>query len=643
MHLEQLQSPKDLKNMSYGELSALASEIRETLIQTVSQKGGHLASNLGVVELTLALHRVFDMPTDQIVFDVGHQSYVHKLLTGRNRVFHTLRSFGGISGFPKRSESPYDVFETGHASTALSAALGLARARDFKGEHHQVIALVGDGALTGGMCYEALNDIGNRKTRMIVILNDNQMSIAPNVGGLSRHLTDLRISKGWLSAKEHVKSRLNKVPGVGKPVYRFIHLTKGYLKSLVVDEGFFTSLGLHYYGPINGHDLKSMERTLRLAKEFEGPAVIHVMTTKGFGYDKAEEKPELFHGTPPFYVETGDARSRSDLPGFGHVMAEELSDMAGRDPRVVAVSAAMTLGTGLSEMAVKYPGRVLDVGIAEEHAATMAAGMAVGGMKPYFAVYATFFQRCFDQVVHDVCMQSLPVTFLLDRAGLSGHDGATHHGVYDFAQTIPVPGITVLAPRDLDELRLMIRWTQEYQGPVTIRYGRSGISMRERFPCEHFQPGVWEKLIPGQDCLILAVGSMVCEAVTTADLLRQSGIQAGVINCSSVKPLDENMLLENSLIPWITMEEHVLAGGFGSSVCTFCAQEELNSPILSFGIPDTFVQHGSRAQLMKYLGILPEQMAKRIEAELRRKGKVPYVREDESGCSPGQTGAVYKP
>ncbi len=626
MHLEQLQSPRDLKELSYEELNQLAGEIRQVLIQTVSQKGGHLASNLGVVELTLALHRVFDLPEDKIVFDVGHQSYVHKLLTGRNRVFHTLRSFGGISGFPKRSESDYDVFETGHASTAISAALGLARARDFRNEDHQVIALVGDGALTGGLCYEALNDAGNTKTRMIVILNDNEMSIARNVGALSRHLTDLRISKGWSSTKKKVKTKLEKVPGVGPGLYHMIHRTKNMVKNLFVDEGFFTSLGFQYFGPINGHDIRSLEHILSKAKEYDGPAVIHVLTKKGYGYEKAEEQPEKFHGIPPFYVETGDPRSRSDLPSFGAVMAEELTDLAERDKSVVAISAAMTMGTGLDHMAEVMPERVLDVGIAEEHAATMAAGLAAGGMHPYFAVYATFFQRCYDQMIHDVAMQHLSVVFLLDRAGLSGHDGATHHGIYDFSQTLPIPGVTILAPRDLDELRLMIRWTQQASGPVTIRYGRDGISLRDRFPCEDFHPGKWEMLMQGKDCLIFAVGSMVIEAVRTADILREDGIEAGVVNCSSVKPMDDNMLWENCLTPWVVMEEHSLIGGFASEICSFCVEEELNPPILSFGIPEMFVQHGARGQLLKYLGLLPEQMEKRIKAELRRRGKILNVR-----------------
>ena len=617
MHLEDIHSPQDIKNLSYGELEILAKEIRKEIVDTVSKRGGHLASNLGVVELTMALHRVFDTPQDKIVFDVGHQSYVHKLLTGRYNLFHTLRGFGGLSGFPKRNESEYDVFETGHASTAISAALGLARARDLLGQDHHVIAVVGDGALTGGLCYEALNDAGNSETRLIVILNDNEMSIAPNVGALSRHLTDIRISKGWTSAKKNVKQHLEKLP----KVYRITKRAKDMIKSIFVDEGFFSALGFHYFGPIDGHDLKSLEHTLKLVKDYDQPVVIHVLTKKGYGYDKAEEMPEAFHGTPPFYVETGDVRKVRTLPSFGNVMATELTDMAKQDPRIVAITAAMPAGTGLSIMEESLPNRVLDVGIAEEHAVTMAAGMATGGMKPYFAVYASFFQRSFDQVIHDVCMQHLPVTFLLDRAGLVGEDGATHHGVYDMASLLPIPGMTVLAPRDLSELRCMVRWSGTFQAPLAIRYGRQSVDLSEHYPCTKFIPGVWEQMEQGKDCVLLAVGSMVEIALEVRELLMKHHMEAEVINCSTVKPMDEDMLRSLAQKPMITMEEHVLTGGFGSAVSSFCVSEELQGPIMSFGIPDMYVQHGRREQLLKYLGLTPRQMAQRIRITLEERQK----------------------
>ena len=611
MHLDQIQSPEDIKNLSYEELKHLAHEIRESLINTVADRGGHLASNLGIVELTLAIHRVFDMPRDRIVFDVGHQSYVHKLLTGRVRRFHTLRTFGGISGFPKRAESPYDSFETGHASTAISAALGMARARDYLHEDYQVIALVGDGALTGGMCYEAMNDAGSSGNHMIIILNDNEMSIAPNVGALSRHLTDIRISRGWSSAKKSVRSGLEKLPVIGHGLYTVVHTVKMMLKHALIGEDFFETLGLHYFGPIDGYDIPALEKTLKRAKEYDGPVLIHVLTTKGHGYDKAEEQPEHFHGVAPFYVETGDSKKSSDLPSFGQVMAEELTVISERNPRIVAISAAMVGGTGLSILKARFPERVLDVGIAEEHATTMAAGLAAGGMKPYFAVYASFFQRAYDQMIHDVCMQNWPVTFLLDRAGLSAHDGETHHGVFFLAELLPVPGMTVIAPRDLNELRLMIRFSETFEQPLAIAYGRDSISL-DAYPCTSFTLGKWETLTEGSDVTLLAVGSMVREALDTADLLKADGISARVVNCSTIKPLDADLLREISDRPVVTMEEHVLLGGFGSLIETWYAQEEITVSTLSFGIPDMYVQHGSRGKLLKYLGLLPEQMAQRI-------------------------------
>ena len=620
MRLEDVHSPADIRGLSYEETADLAAQIRKVLIRTVSQRGGHLASNLGVVELTLALHRVFETPTDKLVFDVGHQSYVHKLITGRYSRFHSLRTFGGLSGFPKRGESEYDVFETGHASTAISAALGLARARDLRGESHSVIAVVGDGAMTGGMCYEALNDAGSSKTRLIVILNDNGMSIAPNVGALSRHLTRLRASAGWNSTKKAVKTGVQRIPLIGQPMYRIIDGTKRMLKSLMVDEGFFGALGFRYLGPVDGHNQKGLERILRQAKALSEPVLIHVQTVKGQGYDKAEEKPEIFHGTPPFYVETGDRRTLPTLSSYGTVMARELADMAAADSRIVAITAAMPSGTGLDHFAEAFPKRLIDTGIAEEHAATMAAGLAAGGMRPYLAVYATFFQRCYDQVIHDICMQHLPVVFLLDRAGLVGEDGATHHGVFDLAQLLPVPGITVLAPRDIGELKRMLRWSITSDGPVAIRYGKQSVDLSGEWPDRPFEPGHWEQLAPGRDCVLLAMGSIVPVAAQTRLLLREAGIDAGLVNCSTVKPLDENMLrqLAGSL-PMFTLEEHLLNGGFGSEVSTWCVKEELKPPVMSFGIHESYVQHGRREQLLRYLGLAPEQLSDRIRVILSGK------------------------
>ncbi len=621
MLLETIHSPQDLKKLSGTELNLLADEIRQELVRTVSRNGGHLASNLGVVELTLALHRVFDLPKDKLVFDVGHQSYVHKMVTGRMDRFHTLREYGGLSGFPKREESEYDCFETGHASTAISAALGFARARDYRGENHDVIALVGDGALTGGMCYEALNDAGNSRTKMIVILNDNEMSIAPNVGALSAYLTRLRISAGWQRAKRKVR-HLSEIPVVGKPLYHVIHGVKKLMKTVLVrdaDTGFFEALGFEYFGPINGHDLESLEQTLLRAKNYRGPCVIHVLTKKGFGYEQAEERPETFHGTPPFYVETGNRIALPDAPSCGHVMGNTLADLCAEDSRVVAITAAMKLGTGLDHFAERYPERLLDTGIAEEHAATMAAGLAAGGMRPYFAVYSSFFQRCYDQMIHDICMQNLSVTFLLDRSGIGGEDGQTHHGVFDFAATLPVPNMTVLAPCDAEELAAMLRWTLTRSGPCVIRYAKSGTPVRGRegIP-DIFTAGKWNRLREGENLTLLATGSMVRRALKTAELLREKGLNAEVWNCSTVKPLDSDVLsqLKHGTAVF-TLEEHMLTGGFGEYVTAECRKQGWQEPAECIAVPDRFIAHGEHEKLMKESGLTPEQICGRILARLK--------------------------
>jgi len=618
MQLKDIHSPDDIRGLSYEETEQLAAELRRQIINRVSRNGGHLASNLGVVELTIALHRSFRMPEDKIVFDVGHQCYVHKLLTGRFEQFETLRQYGGMSGFPKRKESPCDVFETGHSSTAISAALGMARARDLRGEKHQVVAVVGDGALTGGMCYEAMNDAGSSNTRLIVVLNDNEMSISQNVGALSRHLTDLRISKGWTSTKRVVKSRLARVPLVGKPLYHFLRWSRNTIKSMFVDDDFFHALGFRYYGPVNGHDIASMERVLQKVQDLDRPVLVHVITRKGNGYAYSEEEPDRFHGIAPFDEETGDVRKRNGLPSFGEVMAEELADEADHDERIVTVTAAMMTGTGLDKFAQRHPKRMFDVGITEPHAATMCAGMAAAGMKPYFAVYASFFQRSYDQMIHDVAMQNLPVTFLLDRAGLVGEDGPTHHGVFDFASTQPVPNMTVLAPRDLEELRVMLRWTREHDGPVAIRYGRQSVSLSEQYPCDAFKPGRWDVLENGDDVTLLAVGSMVPYALEARKLLQKRSVSAKVVSCSTVKPLDEKFLSAITT-PCVTIEEHVLTGGFGSSVLLWAAQNRHRAPVAMLGVPDRFIEQGTRAQLLRMLGLDGEGIAQSVFDALKEK------------------------
>ena len=618
--LEKIHSPQDLKELNYEQLDQLSGEIRNKMISTVSKNGGHLASNLGVVELTLALHRVFDMPRDKVVFDVGHQSYVHKMVTGRYSRFSTLRCYGGISGFPKKCESEYDCFETGHASTAISAALGMARARDYQHKTYDVVAVVGDGALTGGMCYEALNDAGNSQTKMIVILNDNEMSIAPNVGALSKYLTNLRISSGWQSAKQKVRN-LNKIPLVGKPIYKIMHGVKKLIRTVFVRDselGFFEALGFEYFGPIDGHDIAGLEKAFRQVQQYKSPCVIHVLTKKGYGYDKAEERPETFHGTPPFYIETGYRIDTPAAPSWGHIMADTLADMCEKDQRIIAITAAMKLGTGLDHFAERYPDHVIDVGIAEEHAATMAAGLATGGMRPYVAVYSSFFQRCYDQMLHDVCMQNLPVVFLLDRSGIGGEDGQTHHGLFDFSLTLPVPGITVLAPSTSEELTEMLRWTLKHDGPCVIRYPKSVKAFPKEQKHDVFIPGKWEQLTESSNTFLLATGSMVARAMDVYNTL--SGEKKGitVVNCSTVKPLDLEYLSEipeNACV--FTLEEHMQTGGFGEFVTRTCLDHGYTVPVFCFSVKDEYIQHGDHERLMKEAGLDTTAIAETIKGKMK--------------------------
>ncbi len=619
VHLSQIKSPDDIKGCSYEELTRLAGEIRQEIILTVARNGGHLASNLGVVELTLALHRMFNAPEDKIVFDVGHQCYTHKLLTGRYSAFHTLRKTGGISGFPKREESEYDSFETGHASTAISAALGYARARDMLHQKHHVVAVVGDGAMTGGLCYEAMNDAGNSGTRLIVLLNDNEMSIAKNVGALAMHLTHLRASRGWNRIKKTVGSGLLRIPLVGKGLHRILEAVKNAVKGLLVDEGFFAALGFHYLGPIDGHDLQSLEYTIARAKEMDEPVLIHCITKKGNGYQQAEKQPETFHGTPPFFLDSGDLRKQPGRPGCGEIAAQSLIKMAARDERIIVLTAAMPGGTGMHHFAKAYPGKMLDVGIAEQHAVTLAAGLAAGGMRPYFAVYATFLQRGYDQTLHDICLQNLPVCLLLDRAGLAGEDGATHHGIYDFAFLRHMPNMTVLAPADERELQSMMAWTENRTGPCAIRYPRR-MPLLDVEPAPVFVPGQWAMLREGKDCAVLAVGSMVKTALAAAELLKAQGVSAAVVNASTVKPLDESML-HGFGMPVVTLEEHVLAGGFGGAVAEYCVTARLPQPVLMLGIPDRIVGHGDREDLLAGLGLVPGKIALMIRAALPEAGR----------------------
>ena len=617
--LESIQSPEQLKGMKIRELDALAAEIREKLLQTVSSNGGHLSSNLGVVELTIALHVVYDCPTDKLIFDVGHQAYAHKLLTGRGPRFDTLRKGGGISGFPRIEESPYDAFTTGHASTALSAALGMARARDLMGGKHNVVAVVGDGALTGGMCYEALNDAGESGTAMVVVLNDNEMSISKNVGALSGHLTTMCQSNPYRTVKHAVSVGLDKLPHVGKPILRSMERVRDSLKSLVIDDKFFSALGFEYQGPIDGHDLKRLIRVFRRAKQAGRPVLVHVVTKKGSGYEPAEDSPDLFHGVPPFDVQNGQIVKKTGMKN-GQAMAAELSALADSDIRVTAITAAMPIGTGLSIFKERHPDRFFDVGIAEEHAITMAAGLAVSGMRPFVGIYSTFLQRAYDQVLMDVCLQKLPVTLLIDRAGLVGPDGVTHQGAYDMAFLRGMPGMVVCSPRDVRDLKRLVRLSLEHDGPMAIRYAQEaddmGPHMQENAP---LKVGQWELLSAGEDAMILAVGRMVETALNAAIKLVGRGVRCGVIDARFIKPMDEQMLRDaatrHPLL--VTLEDGIVLGGFGSAVLEKLADCGIQTDVITLGIPDRFIEQDTAAGQMADCGLTMPQVVEKVLARVR--------------------------
>jgi len=613
MQLKDIHSPEDIKNLSYDELRKLSDELRERIITTVAHNGGHLASNLGTVEMTLALHRAFDMRCDKLIWDVGHQCYTHKMLTGREKDFDSLRQFGGMAGFPRREESDFDAFDAGHASTAISAAVGFARARDRLGEKHHVVAVVGDGALTGGMCYEALNDAGSSNLKLIVVLNDNEMSISHNVGAVSKYLTHLRAGKGWFDIKKRISRALKRIPVIGMLLHRGFHRIKDSIRNIFVQDRLFDSLGFHYLGPVDGRDIASMERIFERAKSWDGPVLIHVITQKGKGFKYAEENPTMLHGTPPFDVKTGELLKPSQN-SMSAAAGDELCRLADKDERVVAVTAAMLEGTGLKAFAQKHPKRLYDVGIAEEHAVTMAAGLACGGLRPYVAIYDTFLQRGYDQLLHDVCLQHLPVCFLVDRAGMS-EDGATHHGIYGMSYLSHLPGMTVLNASCRKELRAMMRYALTVNGPVAIRYNKTDFSgcADDALGTECYQP-LWQTLREGKDISIVSAGAMNAEAMAVADILKEKGISARVINASCVSPLDETMLMrlacENKTI--VTLEDHALRGGLGDMTAAFCAKKNKQVNLLMLGVKGICTSQGDRALQLKAQKLDAQSIAERI-------------------------------
>ncbi|WP_333861690.1 1-deoxy-D-xylulose-5-phosphate synthase [Clostridium sp.] len=597
--LDNYKDVNDIKKMSLEEKEQLASEIREFLIENVSKTGGHLASNLGVVELTLSLFNIFDLNHDKLIWDVGHQAYVHKLLTGRKDKFHTLRQFGGISGFPKRCESVYDFFETGHSSTSISAALGMARARDLKGEKHNVVAVIGDGALTGGMALEALNDAGYRKTKLIIILNDNQMSIGKNVGGVSRYLNKLRVDPKYNKFKEEVENTLKKIPNIGKGMAKYLERLKNGIKKMVVSGMFFEDIGIKYLGPIDGHNIKDLTEVMTAAKKVNAPVIIHVITKKGKGYEFAEKNPGKFHGIGPFDFNNGEIAVTSTST-YSKAFGDEMVNLARKDKKIVVITAAMKDGTGLGNFAKEFPERFFDVGIAEQHAVTLAGGMAVEGLKPVFAVYSTFLQRSYDQLLHDICIQKLPVVFAVDRAGIVGDDGETHQGIFDLSYLTEMPNMTVMSPKCISELTYMLKWSLNQNCPIAVRYPRGGDNI-SLAPLESFQFGRWEYILDQGKIALVAQGRMVEHAVLAAEKLKQKGILVRVISACFIKPLDKEMLQElvEEDVTIITIEDNIIRGGLGSYILEYVNTLHKKADVINLGFKDEFVTHGKPDILYK--------------------------------------------
>lgn len=625
MKLEDIKDPSILKSFSIPQLEKLAQEIRKFLIEKLSVTGGHLGPNLGVVELTLVLHRLFDSPKDKIIWDVGHQAYVHKILTGRAKDFDRLRQYKGLCGFPKRSESEHDVWETGHSSTSLSAAMGMAAARDLKGTDEKIVAVIGDGALTGGMALEALNHIGHEQTDLIVVLNDNEMSIAPNVGALHTVLGRLRTAGKYKKAKEELEQLLKKIPAFGGKLAATAERVKDSLKYLLVSGIFFEELGYTYFGPVDGHDFHDLIENLKYAKKTEGPVLVHVLTKKGKGYEPAE-KDELgtWHGLGPYKIESGEVVKKPGPPSYSAVFAETLKKIARKDKRIVALTAAMPGGTKLDLFAKEFPERMFDVGIAEQHATTMAGGLAIQGMKPVFAVYSTFLQRGYDQVVHDICRQNLNVFFAIDRAGLVGGDGETHQGVFDIAFLRHLPNMTILMPKDENELQHMVYTATQYDdGPIAVRYPRgNGLGVKMDEELKLIPIGKWEVLREGSDVCILTFGTMIPVADEAARHLQTKGYSVMLVNANSAKPLDEKLLHEIAAknMPVLTLEEAALQGGFGSAVLEFFHDNGYhNMEVKRMGIPDRFIEHGSVSKLLEELGLTSAHVVEQLLHMLPKK------------------------
>ena len=614
MILERIKDTNDIKNLNWDELNVLASEIRRFLVEKVSESGGHLASNLGVVELTIAMHLAYDMPMDKMIWDVGHQAYTHKILTGRQEGFAQLRKYGGMSGFPKRKESDCDAFDTGHSSTSISAGIGYVEAREILKEDYKVVSVIGDGSFTGGMAYEALNNASHLKSNYVIVLNDNNMSISENVGGMSNYLNGIRTADFYNDLKKGVTNALNSIPGVGKKVVSSIHKTKNSIKQLFVPGMLFEEMGITYLGPVDGHDIKKLYRTLREAQKMDHAVLVHVLTKKGKGYSPAEQNPAKFHGIGPFEIATGNGTEVKEKDTYTDVFGKVMYKLGEQEPKMTAITAAMKDGTGLVGFQKKYPERFFDVGIAEGHAVTFAAGLAAAGLKPVFAVYSSFLQRGYDQIVHDVCMQNLPVVFAIDRAGLVGSDGETHQGAFDMAYLSHIPNMTVLSPKNKWELADMLRFAVKHDGPIAVRYPRGTAYDGLQEYREPIVLGKSEVIHEEREIAIFSVGHMMEEAYKVWETLKSKGYSCSLINSRFVKPMDEEVLrrMAKTHKLFVTIEEGVEAGGYGERVSSYVFKEELPVKVLINAIPDKYVEQGSIARLRKEILLDADSMVEKI-------------------------------
>ncbi|MGN0514235.1 MAG: 1-deoxy-D-xylulose-5-phosphate synthase [Lachnospiraceae bacterium] len=621
MILDNINMPGDIKKIDPSLYDELADEIRHFLIEKISKTGGHLASNLGVVELTMAMHLAFDLPKDKIIWDVGHQSYTHKILSGRKNNFDDLRKFGGMSGFPKRRESEYDAFDTGHSSTSISAGLGYVKARDLNHEDYKVISVIGDGALTGGMALEALNNASNLTSNFIIVLNDNNMSISNNVGGISRMLDEIRTDEKYNDIKENVKDHLSKIPTIGDKVVKKIKKTKSNIKHFFIPGMNYEDMGITYLGPIDGHDIPRLLKTFKAASRVRHGVLVHVVTKKGKGYKYAEKNPGNYHGVNPFNVKTGRDLNKSTCKSFTKAFSEQIMELAQNDDKIVTISAAMPDGTGLTNFAKTYPERFFDVGIAEEHAVTFAAGLAAGGMKPVVAIYSSFLQRAYDQILHDVCIQKLPVVFAIDRAGLVGNDGETHQGIFDLSYLSCIPNMTIMAPKNGTELKEMLKFAIDLSAPVALRYPRGNSELCETCECEEVTFGKSEILKKGSKLALFAVGSMVDEALKLSEMLETEGISPTVINARFVKPIDEECIkgIAKNHRFIATLEENVRSGGYGDAVLRYINDNKFKVKVHNFALPDDYVEHGNVDILRKETGIDIDSIKEVIIKELQGK------------------------